>query len=541
MSDPNHENTKAQNLSIFLIKKDLKQFRQIIANKPGITKHIIEIDGVDPGKLFVQKRHPKPPAWAQFFRDCIDLAEIGNISTTSAVLLVKINGRIFALTFGHGRHLLNADCWEERFGLKVTLNCIDQSKVRCIDKKTLDAITKQSREQASRDALPQDFGLDIEQDLLRAVTGKPAKEIHGNRMSGMDSLHVSVKAKLGDISYFLAEYYDRYGDDTYKKEFPWVDHIAEVKSKKLITELDEMLALQIRDGKHDRIWLSVPEIIDWNNVSGFRYSLSANKPEFSDIHLSKFIDSLKDINDVTTDLIKAKQIYCINNDGYEKYKWTIYKCLYGEININSNTYLLSGGKWYVIAFDFVQIVNDSFKSIEKYEKALPNYDHMSETEYNSRTANSNPGMYALMDRNFIYHGGGQSKFEFCDLYTNDRDIIHVKRYGASSVLSHLFAQGVNSAELFQTDAEFRDKVNDKLPVAYKIPDPSRRPEYGEYRVVYAIVSEIDGDLELPFFSKLSLKNARRRLEGFGYRITLSKVEVVDEIRKRQVIGKKIKR
>jgi uncharacterized protein (TIGR04141 family) len=146
-----------------------------------------------------------------------------------------------------------------------------------------------------------------------------------------------------------------------------------------------------------------------------------------------------------------------------------------------------------------------------------------------------------MDRKLIYHGGGQSKFEFCDLYTSDKDIIHVKRYGASSVLSHLFAQGVNSAELFQTDPEFRQKVNAKLPEEYQIPDPLKRPNYGEYRVVYAIVSDIDGDLNLPFFSKLSLKNARRRMEGFGYNVALSKIDVVDEIRKRQIIRKRIKK
>ena len=105
--------------------------------------------------------------------------------------------------------------------------------------------------------------------------------------------------------------------------------------------------------------------------------------------------------------------------------------------------------------------------------------------------------------------------------------------------SHLFAQGVNSAELFQTDPEFRQKVNVLLPEAYQIPEPSKRPDYGEYRVVYAIVSDIDGDLELPFFSKLSLKNARRRMEGFGYKVALSKIGVADEMRKRQIIREKI--
>lgn len=540
MPDPNQNDLKTQNLSIFLIKEDFKSSDQIITDNPRIKEHTIEVDGVAVGQLFVQRIPPKPPRWACFFDGCIDVSEIGNVATTSAVLLVENNGRMFAITFGHGRYLLKTDCWEERFGLRVTLNCIDENKVRCIDKKTFDAITKQSKEQASRDALPQDFGLDIEQDLLRAVTGKPVRELHGARMSGMDSLHVAIKAEISDVSDLLSEYYVKFNDDTYKKTFPWVDHIAEVKSKGLIADLDKNLADHVRDGKHQKIWLSVPEIIDWDDVSGFRYSLRANKPEFSDIHLDKFIESLDDNADINIDLLKARRIHCISNEGFEKYKWTAYKCLYGEISLNSKIYLLSGGKWYIVDTDYVQTVNDSFRTTPQYEKTLPGYDHMSETEYNSRVASLSPNDYALMDRKFIYHGGGQSKFEFCDLYTLKKDIIHVKRYGGSSVLSHLFAQGLNSAELFQTDPEFRQKVNAKLPEAYQIPDPLKRPEYGEYRVVYAIVSDIDGDLELPFFSKLSLKNARRRMEGFGYKVALSKINVDDEIRKKQIIRTRIK-
>jgi len=540
MPDSDQENKKTQTLSIFLIKEDLLSSEDIIKSDPTIKEHQVEYDGDKLGQLFVQKRHPKPPRWACFFDGCIDVSEIGNVATTSAVLLVKNDVRMFAITFGLGRYLLKTDCWEERFGLRVTLNCIDENKVRCIDKKTLDVITKQSKEQASRDAPPQDFGLDIEQDLLRAVTGKPVNKSYGARMSGMDSLHVAVKAEISDVQELLSKYYVKYNDDSYKRTFPWVDHIAEVKSKGLIADLDERLAEHVRDSKHDRIWLSVPDIIDWDDVSGFRYSLRANKPEFSDIHLDKFIESLEG-DKIKIGLLKTRRVHCISNEGFEKYKWTAYKCLYGEITLNSNTYLLSGGKWYIVDIDFVQTVNDSFKATPQYDKSLPSYDHMSETEYNSRVATSSPNDYALMDRKFIFHGGGQSKFEFCDLYTADKDIIHVKRYGGSSVLSHLFAQGVNSAELFQTDTDFRQKVNAKLPEGYQIPDPSKRPDYGEYRVVYAIVSDIDGDLELPFFSKLSLKNARRRIEGFGYGVAISKIDVAEEIRKKQILRKRIKK
>lgn len=541
MPGSHQENKKIQNLSIYLMKDELRSPDAIIKKDSSIKEHPIEYDGSRVGQLFVQKRYPRPPRWAYFFEDCIDITEIGNIAATSAVLVLEVDNRMFAITFGQGRHLLTTDCWEERFGLRVTLNCIDENKVRCIDKKTLDAITKQSKEQASRDAPTQEFGLDIEQDLLRAVTGKPVEKGCGCRMSGMDSLHVAVKADIADMPELISRYYTKYNDNSYKQTFTWVDHIAEVKSKSLISTLDSDLIKAIREENISRIWLAVPEVIEWNDVSGFRYTLEPNKPEYSDIHLEHFLKSLRKPDDIEIATLKKKRVFCISNEGFLKEKWMVYKCLYGEIIHNSDTFLLSGGKWYRVDTDFVQTVNEAYSKMSGYSSVLPVYNHSSETEYNKKIAETLSDQYALMDRKNIQHGGGYSKFEFCDLYTADRDMIHVKRYGGSSVLSHLFLQGVNSAELFQTDISFRKKVNAKLPEKYKIEDISKRPNYEEYRVVYAIVSDIDGELDIPFFSKLSLKNARRRLEGYGYKVALSKIDVSDEIRKKQKIRKKIKR
>ena len=65
---------------------------------------------------------------------------------------------------------------------------------------------------------------------------------------------------------------------------------------------------------------------------------------------------------------------------------------------------------------------------------------------------------AVMDRKNIRYGGGASRIEFCDLFINKRTLLHVKRYGGSSAMSHLFSQGVVSATLFLQDRDFRQKV-----------------------------------------------------------------------------------
>ena len=93
-------------------------------------------------------------------------------------------------------------------------------------------------------------------------------------------------------------------------------------------------------------------------------------------------------------------------------------------------------------------------------------------------------------------------------------------------IKFLFKQGVVSAELFAGDADFRRKVNDKLPEAHKLADPLIRPNLGDYSVVFTIISKSPNPLNLPFFSKVSFRNARRRLEGYGYKVYKKKVRAI---------------
>jgi uncharacterized protein (TIGR04141 family) len=45
-------------------------------------------------------------------------------ASTAAALLLEIEDRLFALTFGYGRHLLDLQRVEQDFGLKVVLNTV---------------------------------------------------------------------------------------------------------------------------------------------------------------------------------------------------------------------------------------------------------------------------------------------------------------------------------------------------------------------------------------------------------------------------------
>jgi uncharacterized protein (TIGR04141 family) len=527
---PQKSDTATQILTVYLTKDTHTRPDALL--KPGARCAAFDIafsPGIA-GRLYVQPGIPKPPKWATFFTKAIDTRQFGEVTSSAALLIVPVGGRLVAVTFGHGRYLLTPDCWEERFGLRVALNSIDENKVRSIDKHTFDAIARHSREQASREASARDFGIDVEQDLLRGVTGIPKNASLGKRMYGMDALSVAVPTTLANLPELLDRYIEKYHDTSYRKTFPFVDQIAEIGDRAIVERLDDELITKIKSDDHSGVWMAVPEILSWEKVGGFRFCLRSSCPEHYDLHLAAFLEDIGGPDEVSKAALVTKAVHCRDPDGGPFETWPVRRCLYAELDIDKDSYVLSGGKWYRVTRDFVKDVNDAYARIPSGRNRLPEYNDGSETAYNLRVATGD-GRYALMDQKDVQYGGGHSSVEFCDLFTQERDIIHVKRYGSSAVLSHLFSQGLVSGELFQTDGEFRRQVNRKLPRTHRLADFVRRPRRGEFRVVFAVISDTDGDLTLPFFSRLNIKHAARRLEGYGYNVAKLKVPVAAGRRK----------
>jgi uncharacterized protein (TIGR04141 family) len=335
----------------------------------------------------------------------------------------------------------------------------------------------------------------------------------------MDGLKVTVKADLQQLPELIRKLYAKSQETTYKKSFPWVDQLAEVKQKSVKASLDIQLVDLIAKQQYERCWLAAPDIIDWDLVAGFRYGAPKKGELFADLDLRDFRAQLAE-GTVVDRLTLDRRVYCFDGDGTPIHEWSTYQCINCELDDEKgNAYLLSGGKWYRIAKKFVEEVNSFVHALERYDFAFPDYCHKSETEYNAQLAKTYKDRFILQDRLNVAHGGGKSQIEFCDIYDRSGGIIHIKRYGGSSVLSHLFAQGLISGELFKSDQSFQKKVFDKLALP-----TSTRPE--DHTIVFGIVSKSRGEaLELPFFSRLNLKHAVRRLTNFGYKVRIAKIKV----------------
>jgi uncharacterized protein (TIGR04141 family) len=197
------------------------------------------------------------------------------------------------------------------------------------------------------------------------------------------------------------------------------------------------------------------------------------------------------------------------------------------MELENQSYVLSSGRWFRIDKEFVETVNTFFDAMPRYERELPEYDDASEGAYCARVAGSFPRDFALMDQKSIQIGGAHGRVEFCDLFTADKDLIHVKRYGASSVLSHLFSQAIVSGEAFRADPDFRDGALARLAEPFQLFKRDQMPQPAVFQIVFAIISGKSEPLQLPFFSRVNLRQASRRLRAFGYRTSLLKIQVAE--------------
>lgn len=490
------------------------------------------------GKLFVKVPREKKPKWSSFAESItgVSLDELANRSS-AAVLIIKAEASTMAFTFGYGRFLVDAKYFVHDFGIKTALNTLNHDSLRSVDLLTLEDQAVQKKSQASRESAVEVFGIDISRDVLRAVTGSPKTGVDLKNISGGDSVYsFGAEINVGEISGLVDLLYSYYNNESYKSGFSWVDNIRKVKERSEIDGLDKKVLERIKLKASDII-ITVPEIVQWDEIYGFSFTRSKRsiKPT---VEAEDYLDNL-DSESVSIESIKRDKlfVYDVHENVFEH---QVYKCLYFEYKKSNKTYILFAGVWYEIDNDFISRIDAVLAQIDISNLTFPkvyvweeNKDGKlkskieAEGDYNARAASEYS--YHLLDKKLIKSNRTTSPIELCDLMTNEKQFIHVKhRKGGSAGLSHLFAQGSVSAEVLLGDKEFRKKVRKVLKqvsggLQGSVPLENFKSDGVE--VVFLILGEDSKSLKdnLPFFSKVNLSKAFENLSQRGFKVTISGV------------------
>ncbi|WP_345871475.1 TIGR04141 family sporadically distributed protein [Shewanella algae] len=512
-------------------------FRDFLSADARVTElEVLEQHDFE-GVLYIKNSQEKRPRWAQLV-DAIVGREVDQLSnkSSSAVLLVRVEGKVLAFTFGYGRFLLNTGCFEQDFGLKTALNTLNHQSLRSVDLHTLEDQPIQKKSQATRGSEASVFGVDIFRDVLRAVTGSPRTGVGYKNISGGDAIYsFGLEMLVEEIPQIAADLLGYYELELYKDSFGWVDNIRRVKDAASISALDESLLDAVK-GRDASIVVTLPEIIEWDSVLGFSFTRS--KRELSPtIDTAKYLENV-DPDSVSIESIRRDRLY-ITDIHDNEFGHSIYNCMYFELDGGDTKNVIFGGNWYEIDKSFMGGIDATLALIDLSDIAFPGVEIWEEDEmnkieaegdYNQRVAD-HLGCH-LLDKRLVKCSKTTSPIELCDLLTNEKQLIHVKhRKGGSAGLSHLFAQGSVSAEVMLGDRAFRKearKVLRRVDSDARDLVPIDGLKSADYEIVFLILGDTNASVKgnLPFFSKVNLTRVYENLSQRGFVVKIAGAEKV---------------
>ena len=522
---------KIQPLRIYLLKRSCNSYKMAIRSNLNLKEFTLNsIPGID-GTFFLRPAVRSTPDWAKFIQTGVKdkLPKIESIAN-AGVLFLRIDSDIVAIVFGTGRYLLKDSCYETDFGLRSTLNAVDPTTMDQIEVNWFGEMVVQKKTQVSQKAGLAAFEIDVNRERFRSLAGKSKNKKLGGRINGSEGgFGVHARIDFKELADQCRECIKAYRCKDYQKAFPRYDDFSIVTDAAKLDSLDQKLLARLRKKDSTGTHLSAPAIIAYEDFAG--YSFSPKGDIFSDMQIEQYFATNKDFASLKLENLKSHRVYLRSTNQEEPLaQWSIYRCTICEISEGSTIFVLWDGKWFRIAKKFAEKIRNEIQSIPIAATSLPSKTAFKlEAEFLKDCAAKNSDL-ALMDQQNVWCDNAGSEMEVCDLFSESRQFIHVKRRShGSSGLSHLFAQGRNSAEAFLKDDSFRAGAKSQLQlVASKFSRkiPKARPKPEEFEVVYVVMGKKRGKFvnELPFFSQLTLYREAKDLRTLGFKVSFQFVE-----------------
>jgi uncharacterized protein (TIGR04141 family) len=533
-----------KSLTLHLAKPDVGGFRNILSDAAQerlalASTRIIEVpDFADGAILYVFVGEEGVPGWLRDLRVTFNVPGRIHSSSACAVLAFRTNNRIFASTFAHGWTYLNEENIEGDFGLRVSLNGLNEKKLKRLERANLgDALRAISQSPFQREFTS--FGLDDSLDLIRRLSGQAKEESSAETMSGSKSLKVSGDYEIEDLSAIATEALALYESNAYQaSSFKIVDFVNPITDSRLIASLDELAAQSIKENR-DEFELGLPIGYHDDGIT-YRFAGPGLRGSYPDLLLRHYIEALGEkLDQCTAKMLKEHKIVAIFEDDAPAQKWSVRSSLVGSLVHQDERYAINEGAWYALDEAFKASIEQAFAELREEWDEPPTplrkiYEedgsgrYQTEATYNAEWAHA--AGYVLLDTHEIeIPGVRRSRFEPCDLLDiAGKRFIHVKKSSRrSNILSHFFKQGSNSGQQFKRFpaawGELRSLVRQRagsqterrLRQAMKDRNKNWKIEF-----VIADSPRANGEFNIPFFSKISLRDEVLNLRAMGYSVGL---------------------
>jgi uncharacterized protein (TIGR04141 family) len=499
----------------------------------------LELRDVDPGivRAVLVEGKTKPPAWMS---EVSLIAKIDpsdkKFETTSrgAVIFVKVDDRLLAVTFGTGSHLLNRAAIERGFGLRVTASVVSDRDLRGAQTR---GVASNSRDQKT--ILPvsgefSDLSIEVDEDWVRQLAGKASDPGLAKMVDGADSLKLSVPDfSLRAIVEKCRQVMEGFRSERYQEKFPFLTQVTPLdKSDPTVEILDAVVADRLRS-RSPAISFAAPDPFEHLDLGHYEMNCGYDgRFLLDDLDQDSVYMVINSLNE-NKDPLEKIEVVLFNADGRDVDKHKLKSYVQAEVTHGEVDYLLSAGLWFEIRKDFSQRIRNQVAAIPDITESLQlpawnpvglkkdTSDKTAEGSYNKMVAKGKG--YALLDKDLVYFDTSNERLEICDLVTHNAELLCVKAASQSSSLSHLVAQAVNSAQAWGSP-----KYQAKLTEVWNRFQPDMAvPDRKGATFVLAIATDRPGRLSdsLFFFAMVQIATCFTSLTRAGFSIALAGIEM----------------
>ena len=408
--------------------------------------------------------------------------------------------------------------------------------------RTTSPYVQQTGHRAARDIPIEGFRVDQTSDLIAAVGGTGADPaLTTSTLLGGRSLRfkawISKPEELTDLSSIALE---RSSATEYKEMFSWIDNIRPVDDPGLIRDLRIQLAEEIMENPDSALVDAIlpDDLIETGDDRSIRYILfprergiGRGNVTLAMAAISRLLSRMQDDDNKVAGL--DADLRFLDESGELIGTATVLECLSATLRRDDVEFIAYDGDFYAVNHSFVSRIDAELSKIPISGLHYPPYSGETEPDYNKAAARDYPDEFVLLDRTMIElpdeHG-----VEAADLVSSTGVLIHVKRKGKSSVLSHLFLQVANSCELLrrstlawqQLSSLIRERAaDDVIAASIEAAHAAARERESELEVAFAFLGDWRGKTitNLPLFSRISMVNEARRVSNLGFKPTVAMI------------------
>ncbi|MGH3170652.1 MAG: DUF6119 family protein [Trebonia sp.] len=452
-------------------------------------------------------------------------------SHSGGLLVLGVDDTVYAVSYDRGYLLLPDGLKDQRFGLSFLIRSLDAGQVSDIVRRRPDARGRTDSTLIAAGAHVWTLGTVGSAEIIRRIGGK-AKDLDVT-FRGRSGRNVKIIGAAGLTMRFGVEPEDLVADIREcarvcrevqpDSALEFVEYVHQVTDPSLTgvldLELDDLL-----EGASDECLVPVvpTPLLD---VYGEAHSLTISVGSTRVVLVATFglDDLLRCVrNRLPGERVPALRKGCVglnaDDSGTDDLGHvSAFKWFEANVSLGSERYFLMDGDWFQIGTDYVLTTRAAISRLFPGQPSveLPAWSlvaNRTEREYNRFVAASRPGEYLCLDRDQNTRhplGPSTSSLEICDLLGPRNELIHVKRAKGSAPLSHLFQQGLQSAQcLLHGPPDVRERF--VKAVANQPHGRTLPADFTPKRVIYAILMEngqqLTPDTLFPF-SQASLAHA----------------------------------